>query len=62
MRGHGGGDTPKPVSAKTAPITSSMASITSSSATNAISMSSCVNSDIRSARESSSRKQRTIWK
>ena len=61
MRGHGGEGTSNPSRSNTAPMTASMPSITSSSSTNAISTSSWVNSGWRSARVSSSRKQRAIW-
>ena len=56
-----GGDSSTPPAAKAAVITPSVTAITSSSATNDISMSSWVNSGWRSARRSSSRKQRAIW-
>ena len=61
IRGYGPAPTGKSVTANTAAITASIISSTSSSSTNPISMSSWVNSNMRSARESSSRKQRTIW-
>ena len=61
IRGHGGAGTSKPSRSNTAPIAASLTSITSSSSTNDISTSSWVNSGSRSARASSSRKQRTIW-
>src|ERR671915_1707792 len=51
-----------PPAARNAWISGSQSDITSSSSTNAISTSSWVNSGWRSARKSSSRKQRGIWK
>ena len=50
-----------PPAANAASRTPSVTAITSSSCTNAISMSSWVNSSWRSARSASSRKQRAIW-
>lgn len=60
MRSIGGGVVP--VAARAAAITArEIASSTSSLSTKLISASSCVNSYCRSARRSSSRKQRAIW-
>ena len=61
IRGHGAGGASKPAASKTRPSMPSVASITSSSSTKDISRSSWVNSSWRSARRSSSRKQRATW-
>ena len=56
-----GSSTSMPATPSTWAISRSLASITSSTSTNDISMSSWVKSGWRSARRSSSRKQRAIW-
>ena len=61
IRGSGSG-TSTPISAKAALITGSIRPKTMSGVANEISTSTWVNSGWRSARRSSSRKQRAIWK
>jgi hypothetical protein len=62
MRGNGVGSSTWSASRNVSASARSQAAKTSSSSTKDISMSSCVNSGWRSARRSSSRKQRATWK